>query len=121
MQQIYWRATVLERDFHKVVKQLYWNHNLACVFSCKFAAYFQNTFFQDHAWRAASEYLQSTPNKEFIACQLMAELNYEILIEYLSLTHINIVNLYIINHLNENTKEWTNENSSSKESRSYKN
>ena len=91
------------------------------MFSCKFAAYFQNTFFQDHALRAASEYLQSTPNKEFIACQLMAELNYGILIEYLSLTHINIVNLYIINHLNENTKEWKNENSSSKESRSYKN
>ena len=26
-------------------KQLYWNHTSAWVFSCKFAAYFQNTFF----------------------------------------------------------------------------
>ena len=26
-------------------KQLYWNHTLAWVFSCKFAAYFQNTYF----------------------------------------------------------------------------
>ena len=28
-----------------VAKQLYWNHTLAWVFSCRFAAYFQNTFF----------------------------------------------------------------------------
>ena len=27
-----------------VVLQLYWNHTLAQVLSCKFAAYFQNTF-----------------------------------------------------------------------------
>ena len=29
--------------FNKVAKQLYWNHTSAWVFSCKFAAYFQNT------------------------------------------------------------------------------
>ena len=29
--------------FTKVTKQLYRNHTLAWVFSCKFAAYFQNT------------------------------------------------------------------------------
>ena len=26
------------------------------MFSCKFAAYFQNTFFYEHLWRAASEH-----------------------------------------------------------------
>ena len=31
-----------------VAKQLYWNHTSAWVFSCKFATYFQNTFFQEH-------------------------------------------------------------------------
>ena len=35
---------VLKCDFIKVVKQLYWNHTSAWVFSCKLAAYFQNTF-----------------------------------------------------------------------------
>ena len=28
----------------KVAKQRYWNHTSVWVFSCKFAAYFQNTF-----------------------------------------------------------------------------
>ena len=28
----------------------------AWVFSCKFAAYFQNTFLQEHLWRAASNW-----------------------------------------------------------------
>ena len=40
-------------DFNKVALQLYWNHISAWVFSCKFAAYFQNTFLQQHLWRAA--------------------------------------------------------------------
>ena len=30
-------------DFNKVAKNLYWNYTSAWVFSCKFAAYFQNT------------------------------------------------------------------------------
>ena len=34
-------------------KQLYWNRTSAWVFSCKFAAYFQNTFSQEHLWVAA--------------------------------------------------------------------
>ena len=38
-------------------KQLYWNHTSAWVFSCKFAAYFQNTFFKEHLWVAASVYI----------------------------------------------------------------
>ena len=35
---------VLKYDFIKVAKQLYWNHTSTWVFSCKLAAYFQNTF-----------------------------------------------------------------------------
>ena len=41
-------------DFNKVSNQLYWNCTSAWVFYYKFAAYFQNTFSEDHLWRAAS-------------------------------------------------------------------
>ena len=44
MQQIYRRTLMPKCDFNKVAKQLYWSHTSAWVFSCKFAAYFQNTF-----------------------------------------------------------------------------
>ena len=40
MQQIY-RTTPMQ----SVISQLYWNHTSAWVFSSKFAAYFQSTFF----------------------------------------------------------------------------
>ena len=43
MQQIYWRTPMPKCDLNRVTLQLYWNHTLAFVFSCKFAAYFQNT------------------------------------------------------------------------------
>ena len=52
-------------DFNKVAKQskakqqtllqLYWNRTLAWEFTCKFAAYFQNTFSYEHLWMTASE------------------------------------------------------------------
>ena len=48
MQQIYGKAPT--------AKQLYWNHTSAWVFSCQFAAYFQNTFSLEHIWKAASAY-----------------------------------------------------------------
>ena len=44
IQQIYRRTPMPKCDFNKVAKQLYRNHTLAWVSSCKFAAYFQNTF-----------------------------------------------------------------------------
>ena len=44
MQQIYRRSPMSKWDFNKIALQPYWNHTSACVFSCKFAAYFQNTF-----------------------------------------------------------------------------
>ena len=43
IQQIYRRTPMPKCDFNKVAKQLYSNRTLAWVFSCKFAAYFQNT------------------------------------------------------------------------------
>ena len=47
MQQIYKRTPMTKCDFNNAASQL--------VFSCNFAAYFQNTFSQEHIWRAASE------------------------------------------------------------------
>ena len=45
MQQIYRRISMSKCGFNKVAKQFYWNHALAWVFSGKFAAYFQKSFF----------------------------------------------------------------------------
>ena len=42
MQQIY-RGTSMPNVF-LLAKQFYWNHTSTWVFSCKFPAYFQNTF-----------------------------------------------------------------------------
>ena len=41
---VYRRTPMPKCDFNKVAKQLYWNQTSAWVFSCKFAAYFQNNF-----------------------------------------------------------------------------
>ena len=54
MQQFYRRTPKPKCDLNKVTKQVYWNHTSALVLSCKFAAYFQNNFLQEHPWRAAS-------------------------------------------------------------------
>ena len=54
VQQMYRRTPMLISNFNKVAKQLYWNHILAWVFSCIFAAYFQNTFFWQHLCMAVS-------------------------------------------------------------------
>ena len=43
MQKIYRRTPMPKCDSNKVAKQLYRNRTLAWVFSCKLAAYFQNT------------------------------------------------------------------------------
>ena len=42
--QIYRRTPMPKCHFSKDAKQLYWNHIQVWVFSCKLAAYFQNTF-----------------------------------------------------------------------------
>ena len=50
-----------EKELHwktlKNIIQLYWNCTSAWMFSCKFAAYFQNSFSQEHLWTAASDSL----------------------------------------------------------------
>ena len=56
MQQIYMRTPMPKCDLNKVALQLYWNRTSAWVFSCKFAAYFQTTFFMEDLWVAASEH-----------------------------------------------------------------
>ena len=53
MQQIYRRTPMPKYDFNKVAMQIYWSHTLAWVFSCKFAAFFQNTCSQEHLLMAA--------------------------------------------------------------------
>ena len=57
MQQIYMRAPMPKSDFNNVAKQLYWNHTSTWVFSCKFAAYFQNKFSYEHLLVSVSEHL----------------------------------------------------------------
>ena len=44
MQQMYRGIPMPKCDFNKVALQLYWNCFSAWIFSCKFAACFQNTF-----------------------------------------------------------------------------
>ena len=61
MQKIYRRTPMPKCNFNKVAKQLYWNRTSAWVFSCKFDAYFQNTFSQEHLWVAASETMNFLP------------------------------------------------------------
>ena len=54
MQLICRKTPMPKRDFNKVTFQFHWNCISACVFSCKFAHIFQNTF-SEHVWMAASE------------------------------------------------------------------
>ena len=56
MHHIYTRIPMRKCKFNKVATQHYWNHTLAWVFSCKFAAYFQNTFLYEHIRMAASDW-----------------------------------------------------------------
>ena len=54
MQQIYRRIPTPKCDFNKVALQHFWNHTLAWVYSCKFVAYFQNTFPYKQIWTVVS-------------------------------------------------------------------
>ena len=53
MQQIYRRTPMPKSDLNKVTLQLYWKHTSTWMFSCKFPAYFQNTFSQVHLLKTA--------------------------------------------------------------------
>ena len=66
MQQSYRRTAMPKCDFNKVAKQLCWNCTSAWVFSYKFAAYFQNTFSQEHLWLAASVICESKSTETFL-------------------------------------------------------
>ena len=56
MLKFYKRTLMPKCNFNKVALQLYWNPTLAWVFSCKFAAYFQNTFLWEKLWRVATDF-----------------------------------------------------------------
>ena len=43
-------------DFNKVSLEFYGYHALVWMFFCKFAAYFQNTFLEEHLLMATSVY-----------------------------------------------------------------
>ena len=51
---MFWKYAANLQENTLAKQQLYWNHTSARVFSCKFAAYFQSTFCQEHLWMAAS-------------------------------------------------------------------
>ena len=55
MQRNYKRTPVPKCEYSNVALQLYWNHISVSLFSCKFAAYFQSTFSEEHLWRTASQ------------------------------------------------------------------
>ena len=51
MQHIFKETPMLNCDFNKVsITQHCWHHTSACVLSCKFAGYFQNTFAKITFW-----------------------------------------------------------------------
>ena len=62
MQQINRRTPMSKYNFNEVSLQLYWNRTLAWMFSCKFTAYYQNTFLQVHLWGAASVHVNYMQN-----------------------------------------------------------
>ena len=80
-------------DFNKVTKQLYWNHSLAWVLSCKFAAYSQQTFSYEHLLRAASgsynaydyqrEYFRLFSNKMLLSCSETEQKSFRITLKIL--------------------------------------
>ena len=51
-----WTSNKIPRSYlrRNFALQLYWNYTSACVFPCKFVAYFQNSFLKEHLWRVAS-------------------------------------------------------------------
>ena len=74
-------------DFNKVAKQLYWNCTSAWVFSCKFAAYFQNIFFSEHLWTAASESYLSAIYVQYQGF-FLSHLKNLVLCDLLKLSHV---------------------------------
>ena len=58
-------------NMQQIYRQIYWNRTSAWVFSCKFAAYFRNTFSKEHLRVAASELFKFTPAIETITAQKM--------------------------------------------------
>ena len=103
MLQIYRRRSMPKCDFNKVALQLYWNRNSAWVFSCKFAAYFQNTFSEEHLWTAASVHSDNTNFYPIISAAsdfsfhfLKRDLWFSAVLLFTQFTCILCTNLFII-------------------------
>ena len=85
MQQIYRRTPMLKCDFNKVAKQLYWNCTSARVFSCKFAAYFQNTFSLEQLRMAATSGYRINTEKNFVEKSIYVTAFYTASLQFLVL------------------------------------
>ena len=53
-EKAFWKYAVNLQETPNFALQIYWNHTWGWVFACKFAAYFQNIFSQEHLWMTAS-------------------------------------------------------------------
>ena len=84
MKQIYKRTPM-----PPIALQLYWSRTSSWAFFCKFNAYFQKTFFQEHLWRAVSSCKSNFHN---ILCDEDLRTQYNILethkLKYNDLNHI---------------------------------
>ena len=67
LSKFFFKNLVLQKHPLVGAKQLYWNQTSAYVFSCKFAAYIQKTFFWEHFCVAASD--SPTLNMKKFECQ----------------------------------------------------
>ena len=85
MQQIYRWTPMLKCDFNKVAKQLYWNCTSARVFSCKFAAYFQNTFSLEQLRMAATSGYRINTEKNFVEKSIYVTAFYTASLQFLVL------------------------------------
>ena len=77
-EKVFWKyaANLQENTHAEVAKQLYWNHTSVWVFYCKFAASFQNTFYKEHLWMAASEFILYLCDLFFIFSLTFIDINH---------------------------------------------
>ena len=83
-------------SIYKFSLQLYCNRTLAWVFSCKFAAYFQNTFSQEHLWMAASVQQFLTFCNSFLPLKYKKVLIHTLIHRYAMITSLSTMILNIL-------------------------
>ena len=80
IQQIYRRTAMPMCDFNKIALQLYWNHTSAWVFFCKFTAYFQNTFSEEHPRTTASLFRRKPLSRWFRCFMYLLLVSFSVLL-----------------------------------------